>query len=94
MTTPVEVESGEEGNISERRYIYIYYSSTFLSSRFVNLVIPFNLGLLVRLKFLDLILNQLLSKKKNKQTKNTEKYDKRVDCIEKNITPLRKYFEN
>lgn len=60
MTTPVEVESGEEGNISE---IYIYYSSTFLSSRFVNLVIPFNLGLLVRLKFLDLILNQLLSKK-------------------------------
>lgn len=91
MTTPEEVESGEEGNISERRYIY--YSSTFLSSRFVNLVIPFNLGLLVRLKFLDLILNQLLSKK-NKQTKNTEKYDKRVDCIEKNITPLRKYFEN
>lgn len=91
MTTPVEVESGEEGNISERRYIY--YSSTFLSSRFVNLVIPFDLGLLVRLKFLDLILNQLLSKK-NKQTKNTEKYDKRVDCIEKNITPLRKYFEN
>lgn len=91
MTTPVEVESGEEGNISERRYIY--YSSTFLSSRFVNLVIPFNLGLLVRLKFLDLILNQLLSKK-NKQTKNTEKYDKRVDCIEKNITPLRKYFDN
>lgn len=84
MTTPVEVESGEEGNISERRYIYC--SSTFLSSRFVNLVIPFNLGLLVRLKFLDLILNQLLSKK-NKQTKNTEKYDKRVDCIEKNITP-------
>lgn len=64
MTTPVEVESGEEGNISERRYIYIYYSSTFLSSRFVNLVIPFNLGPLVRLKFLDLILNQLLSKKK------------------------------
>lgn len=63
MTTPVEVESGEEGNISERRYIYINYSSTFLSSRFVNLVIPFNLGLLVRLKFLDLILNQLLSKK-------------------------------
>ena len=62
MTTPVEVESGEEGNISERRYIY--YSNTFLSSRFVNLVIPFNLGLLVRLKFLDLILNQLLSKKK------------------------------
>ena len=48
----------------------------------------------MRLKFLDLILNQLLSKKKNKQTKNTEKYDKRVDCIEKNITPLRKYFEN
>lgn len=84
MTTPVEVESGEEGNISETRYIY--YSSTFLSSRFVNLVIPFNLGLLVRLKFLDLILNQLLSKK-NKQTKNTEKYGKRVDCIEKNITP-------
>lgn len=36
----------------------------------------------MRLKFLDLILNQLLSKK-NKQTKNTEKYDKRVDCIEK-----------
>lgn len=62
MTTPVEVESGEEGNIIERRYIY--GSSTFLSSRFVNLVIPFNLGLLVRLKFLDLILNQLLSKKK------------------------------
>lgn len=91
MTTPVEVESGEEGNIFERRYIY--YSSTFLSSRLVNLVIPFNLGLLVRLKFLDLILNQLLSKK-NKQTKNTEKYGKRVDCIEKNITPLRKYFEN
>lgn len=84
MTTPVEVESGEEGNIIERRYIYC--SSTFLSSRFVNLVIPFNLGLLVRLKFLDLILNQLLSKK-NKQTKNTEKYDRRVDCIEKNITP-------
>ena len=47
----------------------------------------------MRLKFLDLILNQLLSKK-NKQTKNTEKYDKRVDCIEKNITPLRKSFEN
>ena len=47
----------------------------------------------MRLKFLDLILNQLLSKK-NKQTKNTEKYGKRVDCIEKNITPLRKYFEN
>lgn len=67
MTTPVEVESGEEGNISETRYIY--YSSTFLSSRFVNLVIPFNLGLLVRLKFLDLILNQLLSKKKTNKLK-------------------------
>ena len=67
MTTPVEVESGEEGNIFERRYIY--YSSTFLSSRLVNLVIPFNLGLLVRLKFLDLILNQLLSKKKTNKLK-------------------------
>ena len=67
MTTPVEVESGEEGNISERRYIY--YSSTFLSSRFVNWVIPFNLGLLVRLKFLDLMLNQLLSKKKPNKLK-------------------------
>lgn len=57
----------------------------------MNLVIPFNLGLLVRLKFLDLILNQLLSKK-NKQTKNTEKYDKRVDCIEKKYYTITEIF--